>query len=921
MEPEVIPVVTEPVDPPKQETEIISVSSVCEVNEADEIDSTIQEEASSPPKKAQKVKLVRSPVIIPAEETEEKEPQIVEEKLTEDEKMVVPEKPSEEDITQEEVQIEPKEEETTVAADVLEELQSAAVTLPVMEVEESQQVTTEPIQPLTCEEEMEVDQTLQDVVREVEVEKILPEPILEEEPMVVDDDVKDKNEVEMKEVADEGGPILIDDPVVVAAVIDTEDLTPQINDVPVEVGVLNEIDTTNIVPAVEDQLITESSVIDELIETAALDSIVTESIPEKLEGEDVVDAVNIDPPHLEEVNMETVLEESVKIVLESEAPAKDLQAVLEMEGLTAKSLDADTEKPDVADEKEAGRSEITASDEVSCIPEAPVTLPVAEEQTALKKENMEQVTEEMPNLTDVVAQNQSTAECVEQFEEATKETPVEPPILEQTEQLPVTAHEINPSLQTTLTVDVSEEETTTIYDQDEVARLPSPKAAIKQESQHLLKITISKQADNTHSILKVYNPDESGQPSENTEKVPKISIRSLLSPQESSKKISKVMSPTSVPKVTIKPIMKPDSPVKLTIKPIVKPDEIHEQQQRSSPKLTIKPIIKPDETYEQQRSSPKLTIKPIVKPDEPHEQQKSSPKLTIKPIVKPEEELPQEQQIKTFEVAIQEQDEQQRQARSSPKITIKSVVKHDVEDTQKQKFSPKLTIKPIIKPEETIDVEQYQQKCSPKLTIKPIIKPEETVAQEEQKHPKLTIKPIVRPEEQVHSPKITIKPVVKPQEETETHATRHNLRSTKTEEMHEDVVMKPVEEHEQRVHARGSTKVDCPKVTIKPVIKPAETTSQVGDTVESEEEIKQERIILKINKNTLPSRKREHGDDGGEKLAKIKVKYSKEGGHAHIVPQTIDTVVKHPQPEMDIESSRKRFKLDDINIPQGKMAF
>lgn len=830
-----------------------SVSSICEVKEADEIDSTIQDVTSSPSRRAQKIKLVRSPVNISVEETQQKESQIeeiVEEKSPEYETIIVPEetKSIREEIVQ--GQIEQKDEEPLTAP---EELQLSAETLPTMEIDECQEVVTESVRLLLKEEKMEVDQTVVQDVLKPEVENILPEPLLEEEePMVVDDDNKDINEVEMKEVTEEGC-ILIGDPVI--ANIETEELTPQIDDVPEEppaVDVINEIETVNIIPADEDQSIIESSVIDELIATSALDNVETEPISDKLEGEDVVDSLNVDAPPLEEA----VPEESVQE--ESQLPAvESLQEVIEVNEPAIKCLDAISEKVD-DDEKETDNSEVTSGGEVICVLPVDVTASIAEEQTKLEKENIERreesdvtkiVTEEIPIPNNLTVQNQSNAEVVDPVQvqqqkeieitrEITEQTlnlpdianqkQAEPPISEKLNLPSVTSHEINPNLQTTLTVDVSEQETTPIYDQDEVDRLSSPKIAIRQETQHLLKITISKQADNTHSILKVYNPDESGQSSGNSEKVPKISNKPLLSPQESSKKSSKLMSPSGVPKFTIK--MKPDSPVKLNIKKPIKPDESYEQQNRSSPKLIIKQIVKPDETREQ----------------------KASPKFTIKSVVKPDDELSQEQQTKTFEVAIQEQDE----SRSSPKITIKSVVKHEVDDTQKQKFSPK-------------------------LTKKPIMKPEETVAQEEQKHPKV---------------KITIKPVVKPQEETETHSTRHNLRSTKTEE------------------------VDCPKVTIKSVIKPAETTIQLSDTVENEEEIKQERIILKINKNTLPSRKREHADDGGEKLAKIKVKYSKEGGHAHIVPQTIDSIVKHPQPETDVEL-RKRFKLDDINIPQGKTWF
>lgn len=83
------------------------------------------------------------------------------------------------------------------------------------------------------------------------------------------------------------------------------------------------------------------------------------------------------------------------------------------------------------------------------------------------------------------------------------------------------------------------------------------------------------------------------------------------------------------------------------------------------------------------------------------------------------------------------------------------------------------------------------------------------------------------------------------------------------------------------------------------------------EEVDFEDQIRQERIILKINKNTLPSRKREHFDEGdkSEKLAKIKVKYSKEGGHAQIIPQRVDSTAASPQAEGGIVL-RKRTRLE-----------
>lgn len=365
--------------------------------------------------------------------------------------------------------------------------------------------------------------------------------------------------------------------------------------------------------------------------------------------------------------------------------------------------------------------------------------------------------------------------------------------------------------------------------------------------------------------------------------------------------------------------------MKLTIKPIVKHDEV-QHQQKSSPKLTIKPIVRHEEVHEQQRTSPKLTIKPIIRPEEA-EQQKSSPKLTIKPIIKPEE------------LTLLEHEEQQKQSRSSPKIIIKPLVKPETSDSPKQKYSPKLTIKPVVKHEE----EHVQQKCSPKVTIKPIPKREDVPEEHktpkvtikpicEPDHPKITIKPVVKPDEQMHSPKITIKPIVKP------HEVASGSGSTSSpieifdddDDDDEELTVQPVDDSNdrggsllQRFSIKSPTKSDLPKVTIKPIVKHPELAAQAVDLIDFEEQIKQERIILKINRSNLPSRKREHSEDGDRsaKLAKIKVKYSKQGGHAHIVQQDpLDAGGKHCFSAEGEAEFRKRFKLDDLNIPHGKSA-
>lgn len=280
-----------------------------------------------------------------------------------------------------------------------------------------------------------------------------------------------------------------------------------------------------------------------------------------------------------------------------------------------------------------------------------------------------------------------------------------------------------------------------------------------------LKMTITKQSDNTHSILKIYNPEEQEHIEETDQVIPKI-----------------------------------------IIKPIVQQSEQH------SPKMK-KQFNSP--TSSAQRSlSPRITIKPVVKPIENKQDSIGPVKITIKPVVK-------------------------------------------TEDTTK-KHSPKLTIKPIVKPPEDMTVEQVH---SPRITIKPIPKPAEL--ESEQTTPKLTIKSIRKPEESERNSEI-----------------------------------------EQPLQ---------PKITIKPVVKP-ESDLHSND----EEEIK-ERIVLKINKGNLPTpskdtKKREYPEDEkSEKLAKIKVKFSKEGGHPHIVQQTQEIGINKRSNEDSLTEKPKKQKLDEYN--------
>lgn len=318
-----------------------------------------------------------------------------------------------------------------------------------------------------------------------------------------------------------------------------------------------------------------------------------------------------------------------------------------------------------------------------------------------------------------------------------------------------------------------------------------------------LKMTITKhKSENTHSILKIYDPTETEL---NHEQIPKLIIKSssLITSDDCIAESTTSSEEPVIPRITIKPIISPvqtehqHSP-KITIKPIKPPPDDDEQcsPRTSSPRITIKPIIKPETL-----SPLKLTLRPYPKVEDVL----SSPKLNIKPIIKPSDEM-----------SVTE-------THHSPKITIKPIIKPPDEYQTEEKHSPRITIKPIVKP-----IEEYtRSEQPPRITIKPIIKPPEDLEESE-----TSIAPI-------HPPiKLNIKPVVKP--------------------------------------------IECslsPKITIKPVPKPPELKNETMELIDFEDQIKQERIVLKIPKNIKK-------DQETEKLGKIKVKLSKEDGLAHIVPST-----------------------------------
>ncbi|XP_076273281.1 uncharacterized protein LOC143204568 isoform X2 [Rhynchophorus ferrugineus] len=226
-----------------------------------------------------------------------------------------------------------------------------------------------------------------------------------------------------------------------------------------------------------------------------------------------------------------------------------------------------------------------------------------------------------------------------------------------------------------------------------------------------LKMTITKQSDTMHSILKVFNPEDDSELGDNEEPIPKLIIKPKHEQQHSPKtpsRSSKIYSPTSTqrcgsPRVTIKPVVKPPEsknepvgPLKITFKPVVKADDA---TKRHSPKAR---------ELEQKNHNPKITIKPIPKPVEPEKEEgmPTTPKVTIKPIKRPHEDMEGDMEHE----------------KSSPKITIKPVVRSSEDIDQPNQSTPRLIIKPIKKQEEEMK-EHEQGRSSPKISIKPIVKP------------------------------------------------------------------------------------------------------------------------------------------------------------------------------------------------------
>ncbi|KAL3265614.1 hypothetical protein HHI36_009818 [Cryptolaemus montrouzieri] len=368
--------------------------------------------------------------------------------------------------------------------------------------------------------------------------------------------------------------------------------------------------------------------------------------------------------------------------------------------------------------------------------------------------------------------------------------------------------------------------------------------------------------------------------------------------------------PSFVPSEEDKDTAKQTKKLENTPKKIIPRETRHSSRisERSKEKPSKEDINEPlsiniEEAEKEKNFSPKITIKPIKEDEEDRDEHKGSLKITITKqsdnthsilkICSPEAENRHKQpenddQNVVPKLVIKTSDVEQH----SPKMSTRSSKQCSSTNANTRSGSPRITIKPILKPE------GKETPTSPlKITIKPLGKPEEFSKQQQQKHsPKLSKKmdedhygtrsKVLKSSENsdVHSPKVTIKPVVKPIEE-EQHPTTPKI------------TIKPIEKPDEGKMS--------PKITIKPIVRQIEADTEIDDDVKK-------RIVLKINKGNIPpkdtdkmQKKREHEDDKSEKLAKIKLKFSK-GGDAHIVHEASEDRYSPTKRGQDFESEKSK---------------
>ncbi|XP_025835072.1 uncharacterized protein PFB0145c isoform X2 [Agrilus planipennis] len=447
---------------------------------------------------------------------------------------------------------------------------------------------------------------------------------------------------------------------------------------------------------------------------------------------------------------------------------------------------------------------------------------------------------------------------------------------------------------------------------------------------------------------------------------PKIIFKSLSKLQEQNSKTTETHGRQS-PRITIKPVIKPDDSEsskelktcpKITIKPISKPEnEISDELQ--SRKLSLKSSQEMNRYDEQMYTTPRITIKPIKcdKDIECHNVMNSNvhtPRITIKPIVKPDHSG------KAFNKYSEDANKEER--RHSPRLVNKLLTKNDEEfkcdfllpaEEIEVKKGPKLTIKPVVKPQtllENVDqigdssrhikyvvdsLEEFKEKRNtsessniPTVTIKPINKPD---TKETQYHsasssnlieeniviPKITIKPVVKQEshiEEKNTPKIIIKPLIKPSEIQSVTSTASGAAQSEivsfVNKSNIGEVIPDIKRIKLDLSSRGeSHESPTTESSITSQLNSSKITESknyrknVGEVelIDFEDQIKQERIVLKINKGTISSPSRSSSDKI-EKLTRLKTKLAK------------DSIKRGYSEHINYETKKQKIEMGDVTI-------
>ncbi|CAH1123652.1 unnamed protein product [Ceutorhynchus assimilis] len=441
-----------------------------------------------------------------------------------------------------------------------------------------------------------------------------------------------------------------------------------------------------------------------------------------------------------------------------------------------------------------------------------------------------------------------------------------------------------------------------------------------------LKMTITKQSDKMHSILKVFDPEDEIEVSQTQEEPirksvfkPKIQqVEKQHSPKMSTRS-TKVYSPTSTrsssPRIN-KPVteIKPDphSPLKFTLKSVMKPEEVakklsvkptkEQEPKNHSPKIKIKPIPMPVE--EEKEEVPKLNIKAIKRHLEEDitdvEQGRSSPK-----VVKPQIESPTKSKKMKQVPSLLEKDQL---------LSVETVEDEAVEEV-KERIVLKINKGPVLEKPQLPSIETVEDEAAEEVKERIVLKINKgdlpTPASENDQL--LSVKTVEGEEEEGVKERIVLK--INKGDLPPPASGNDQLLSVKT------VGAEAEEESKERIVLKIN-KGDLPTPALQ-------IDQSLSVENEVEEEVK-ERIVLKINKGNLPSpvkdsKKRNCAEEEKLEKAAIKMKFSTTGGTTHIVQDSEETSSKRQRtdsgysaPSKFVEEVSQKRPLEEKVLEKNK---